>query len=57
MKTKKDKGVCKKFEKLTKLQQLEVLALAVTLKSLQIASQPDQQSFSALPDPADREVR
>ena len=57
MKNIKDKGVCKKFEKLTKFQQLEVLALAVTLKSLQIASQQDQQSFSAPPDPADQEVR
>ena len=57
MKTKKEKGVCKKFEKLTRLQQLEVLALAATLKSLQIASQQDQKSSFVQPDPADQEVR
>ena len=57
MKTIKAKGVCKKFETLTKLQQLEVLALAVTLKSLQIASRQDQLSFSAQPDLTDQEGR
>jgi len=57
MTKKNSDGVRRKFKSLSKLQQLEVLALAVTLKSLQIAFRQDQLSSFVRPDPTDREVR